>query len=256
VSDVDAKTRDFELQCRRIHPAVFPVTLALRVIKNYTHPGETVLDPFAGVGTTVYAAKLCNRHAIGIELNPKYVEFALQKLYTCDNDRQTPIDNDIHYELIQDDARNLLKHIPMNTIDLIFTSPPYWDMLKQKPSYRNLRTQRFIKKNYSNDWQDLSNEPKLSGFLNAISYIFGSALKVLKRYKRCIINTADYRRRGRYIPLHAIYITVMNKIGYRLKNIIIWDRRSAYKDLGIFSYPYNFIVNNGMVEYMLEFYKY
>jgi len=58
----------------RGHPAVFPLTLPYRVIQLYSYAGETVLDPFLGTGTTMKAAKLLNRSAIGCEVVPEYVK--------------------------------------------------------------------------------------------------------------------------------------------------------------------------------------
>lgn len=54
------------------HPAAFPLELPNRLIRMFSFAGETVLDPFAGSGTTIQAAALAGRKSIGIELNPRY----------------------------------------------------------------------------------------------------------------------------------------------------------------------------------------
>jgi len=56
------------------HPAPFPQSLASDHIQSWSNPGDIVLDPFAGSGTTLKAAKELNRRYVGIEVNPKYVE--------------------------------------------------------------------------------------------------------------------------------------------------------------------------------------
>jgi len=56
------------------HPAPFPHALASDHIQSWSNPGDVVLDPFAGSGTTLKAAKEMNRRFIGIEINPDYVE--------------------------------------------------------------------------------------------------------------------------------------------------------------------------------------
>ena len=55
------------------HPAVFPRELAERVIRAYSFVGDIVLDPFAGTGTTVWAAEALRRLGVGIELNEEYL---------------------------------------------------------------------------------------------------------------------------------------------------------------------------------------
>ncbi len=54
------------------HPAPFPVALPKRFIELYTYPGELILDPFIGSGTTAVAAILSGRSWIGYDTNPEY----------------------------------------------------------------------------------------------------------------------------------------------------------------------------------------
>ena len=64
----------------RGHSAVFPRGLPAWFIKLFTVPGDTVLDPFAGSGTTLFAAYEMRRQAIGIEIVPEYVTAMEAKL--------------------------------------------------------------------------------------------------------------------------------------------------------------------------------
>ena len=63
-----------------LHPTMKPVELVERAIRNSSRPGNVVLDPFAGSGTTLKAAKELNRHWLGIEINPAYVEICHKRL--------------------------------------------------------------------------------------------------------------------------------------------------------------------------------
>lgn len=56
----------------REHPAPYPLELASRLIRMFSFVGDTVLDPFAGSGTTLLAAAKANRNSIGIEIEPTY----------------------------------------------------------------------------------------------------------------------------------------------------------------------------------------
>ena len=68
------------------HPAPFPEKLPGRLIRMYTHgaagdfPGEVVLDPFCGTGTACAIAKRMNRRYIGIDISPKYIGMAEERL--------------------------------------------------------------------------------------------------------------------------------------------------------------------------------
>ena len=62
------------------HPAPFPKELPMRLIKLYSFWGDTVLDPFAGTGTTLLAAQELGRKSIGFELNSEYMKLIKNKL--------------------------------------------------------------------------------------------------------------------------------------------------------------------------------
>jgi site-specific DNA-methyltransferase (adenine-specific) len=62
------------------HSATFPVDLPVWFIKLFTKPGDMVLDPFIGSGTTAVAAKQLGRRYTGIEINPTYIQVAENRL--------------------------------------------------------------------------------------------------------------------------------------------------------------------------------
>lgn len=61
------------------HPAAFPVELPLRLIKLHTRPGDTVLDPFGGSGTTMIAAEELGHCAVLVEKDPAYCAMAIRR---------------------------------------------------------------------------------------------------------------------------------------------------------------------------------
>ena len=62
------------------HPTVKPLPLVERLTRLFSNEGETILDPFMGIGTTLLAAKNMGRKAIGIEIEEKYCEIAAKRL--------------------------------------------------------------------------------------------------------------------------------------------------------------------------------
>lgn len=62
------------------HPAAFPYELPKRCIESFTNEGDTVLDPYCGSGTTLFAAQTLNRKSIGIDISEKYLSNIKNKL--------------------------------------------------------------------------------------------------------------------------------------------------------------------------------
>jgi site-specific DNA-methyltransferase (adenine-specific) len=62
------------------HIAMFPEELPKRLIKMFSFVGDTIIDPFAGSGTTLLAAKNLDRNSVGYEINPKFIDTIKQKL--------------------------------------------------------------------------------------------------------------------------------------------------------------------------------
>lgn len=63
-----------------LHDTEKPVELMKMLIENSSNPGETILDPFMGIGTTGVACKQANRNFIGIELDEKYYNIAKERI--------------------------------------------------------------------------------------------------------------------------------------------------------------------------------
>jgi DNA modification methylase len=68
------------LEEKPIHPHQKPLSMMRRLVQIYTDPGDLVLDPFMGYGTTGMACKLENRHFIGIEIDPFWYRRAVERI--------------------------------------------------------------------------------------------------------------------------------------------------------------------------------
>jgi site-specific DNA-methyltransferase (adenine-specific) len=74
----------------KIHAAAFPESLPTWFIRLFTKPGDLVLDPFAGSGTTLVAATKLGRPSIGIDTSTEYCEVARQRLAKLDASLSMP----------------------------------------------------------------------------------------------------------------------------------------------------------------------
>ena len=68
------------VQSSKLHPTMKDLTVIERLVRLLTNPGDIVLDPFMGSGTTGVACKNLNRRFIGIELDKKYFETAKKRI--------------------------------------------------------------------------------------------------------------------------------------------------------------------------------
>ena len=65
---------------KTVHPCQFPVELVERLVLSMTNEGDTVFDPYMGVGSSIIAALLHDRNAYGCDIVPEYVDIARQRV--------------------------------------------------------------------------------------------------------------------------------------------------------------------------------
>jgi len=207
------------------HPAVFPVEIPFRLIKMFSFWGETVLDPFCGVGHSGIAALQTGRNFIGFDTNPNYVKIAKETLDSIPTESK-------FYRVINGDSRNLID-IPDNSIGTITTSPPYWN-----------------KADYGDYKGNIGNISAYDTFLTNIQSVLKECYRVLKPGRRLSIITANVNQNTSEglltFPIAADLIKKAQEIGFLLVNEIIWSKDgtggkwgSAGKQRPIFgSYPY------------------
>jgi len=239
-----------DIRDKNLHPATFPIALAKRVIELFTHEGELVVDPFVGSGTTLVAAQDLNRNAIGFDLKAEYLDLCMQRLVNNN------MFNKAQQLAIQDDARNISAYLEPNTISLIWTSPPYANLLNRKrknKSRRNRNNDQLGKiEQYSQDPRDLGTMP-LDEYTRAMGDIFEGLIPLLRPKAHCVINVPDMWWENERITIHVALIEELRKRGYELRNTIIWDRTNIVNNMGIFGWPSNYITMGVTFEYLLDF---
>jgi len=241
-----------DVRDKNIHPATFPISLAKKVIELFTHEGELVLDPFVGSGTTLVAARDTNRNAVGFDLQKRYIDLCEQRL------AQTTFLGEAKQMAVQDDARLIAKYFEPETISLIFTSPPYANLLnraRKNKSRRFRKTEQFGRiEQYSQDPRDLGTM-EISEYTIAIGEILESLLPFLRPRAHCVINVPDMWWENQRITIHVSLVEELRKRGYELRNIIIWDRTNLVNRIGIFGWPSNYITMGVTFEYLLDFWR-
>ena len=161
----------------------FTKALAASVIGHASQPGELVLDPFAGYGTTVAVAERMGRRAIGIELLPEHLEIARRQAGGG-------------VRLILGDARELSVLVD-EPVDLVLTSPPYMPAIDHP---QNPLT------GYATDDGDYA------GYLRELGAIFGQVAALLRPGGQLVVNVANViARDGTVTPLASDLATVIDE---------------------------------------------
>ena len=105
------------------HPAKMLPAIARAAISDYTSPGDYVLDPMCGIGTTLVEAVHLGRDAVGVEYEPPWATPARANLAHARTQGATG-----HGEVVCGDARHLSAHLDpalKGLVALVLTSPPY-----------------------------------------------------------------------------------------------------------------------------------
>lgn len=243
-----------DVRDRKVHPATFPISLAKKIIELFSHKGELVLDPFAGSGTTLVAAQDCGRNAVGFDLKAEYVALCKRRL------SQDNLFGDARQIAISDDALNISPYLGENEVSLIFTSPPYANLLNRKRKNKSRRSderkneQYMQVEQYSQDPRDLGTMT-LDEYTRKMGDIYEGLLPILKPKGHCVINVPDMWWENRRETIHVSLIQELRSRGYELRNIIIWDRTNIVNRIGIFGWPSNYITMGVTFEYLLDFWR-
>ena len=155
-----------------------------------------------GSGTTLVEAKLLNRNAIGVDINPQSVSISETNLqFQCDTNSKVHIRNGSATEL---------SFIKDGRIDFICTHPPYANIIK-----------------YSKELDDDISLLSLNEFLKVMKKVASEAYRVLKKGKTCAIMMGDLRKHGKVIPLGFKVMECFLKVGFLSKEIIIKEQHNC-----------------------------
>lgn len=235
------------------HPAKFPESLAQEFIEFFSKQGQVILDPMVGTGSTLVAALRSGRNSYGIELNPVYAEIAQQviadELAALGAQAEGLVAN-----VISGDAAQISAHVEKHklpVIDYVFTSPPYWDMLRMRGAMtqKKRRQSNELDLFYSEDPDDLGNVEDYGVFLNRLVAIYAALKPFLREGAYLTIIVKNIKKGGEIYPL-AWDLGKQLSMVYTLKDEKIWcqdDIRLAPYGMG------NAWVSNTFHHYCLQF---
>ncbi len=231
------------------HPAKFPETLAQEFIEFFTKPGEAVLDPMVGTGSTLVAALRAGRHSYGVELNPKYVELA-QRIVAEERAALGDSALGLSSEVILGDAA-YIDGRGLPKFKYVLTSPPYWDMLHARgaTTQKGRRASPELDVFYSDDARDLGNIHDYENFLGKLVTIYAGLKSLLAEKAYLTIIVKNVKKRGRVYPLAWDLARELGVI-YSLKDEKLWcqdNQRIAPYGLG------SAWVSNTFHHYCLQF---
>lgn len=200
-----------------VHPAKMHLQMLLWIVGKYTKPGEIILDPMAGAGTTMLAA-LLDRNVVLVELEEKFCKMCADNWAKLVEDGRA-----IGWcQIIQGDARNLEGLLA----DKIITSPPYTNRMdggaelqKGFKPYSGEATGWFTTRPQGNignlRYGDINNL-KSQSYLEAMLQVYQQCFAVLKDGGLMILVTKNFIRNKQVVRLDVDTIQLCERAGFRL----------------------------------------
>lgn len=195
------------------------------LILRYSSPRDWVLDQFMGSGTTLVEAKLLNRNAIGIDINPQSISISETNL-------EFQYETNAKVFIKKGNATNLY-FIKECSIDFICMHPPYANIIK-----------------YSNEIEGDMSLLDVDEFLKEMEKVAREAYRVLKKGKMCAIMMGDIRKHGKVVPLGFRTMECFLQTGFLNKEIIIKEQHHCHstdywkiknKDFLLLAHEYIFV---------------
>ncbi|WP_301177923.1 TRM11 family SAM-dependent methyltransferase [Actinomadura geliboluensis] len=197
------------------HPGKMLPAIAATVIEAFTRPGDLVIDPMCGIGTTLVEAIHLGRDAAGVEYEPDFVHLTVGNLRHAHAQGATGTP-----QLVCGDARNIatLYRALEGRAALVLTSPPYGSHTHGHiRSGRDNGGGKIDKRHhrYSTDRGNLAHQP-LPGLLDAFGHILASSATLLRPGGVIAITVRPIRVKGQLIDLPGQVIDTAQRHGLAL----------------------------------------
>jgi modification methylase len=201
------------------HPAKMLPAIARQAIAAYSQPGDLVLDPMCGIGTTLVEAIHLGRDAIGIELEARWAALASANTAHARSHGATGT-----AQVITGDARHLPDLLDPNLagkVALVLTSPPYGRSVHGQVTARPGRGVAKFDDTYSADPANLGrvNQPTL---LKALQQILANCQQLLAPDGLLVLTARPYRHRDHLVDLPGQLTQVAEATG-----LMLYERNAA-----------------------------
>lgn len=221
---------------KKQHPATFSEDDAQRLIRMFTKKGQSVLDPFIGVGSAAVACALEKRACIGFDIYEQWVQLAKERVSRVKRNSPHPI------KIETKDALTALREMDAESQDFILTSPPYWGILqKTDHKAKKERSEVGLATDYGDNADDLGLIKCYDEFLDALTAHFREWFRVLKHRAYTAVIVSDFRHGSRYYPFHAHIGECLERVGMTLQGmvIIVQDSKRLYP----YGFPTTYVPN-------------
>jgi hypothetical protein len=197
------------------HPGKMLPAIARHLITTLTDPGEHVLDPMAGIATTVVEAMHLGRHGIGVEYEARWADLAAANVAHAQAQGATGTG-----AIYRGDSRHLPALLPeavRGRVALVITSPPYGPSTHGHVRTPGSRTGRVRKLDhrYGTDTSNLAyqdHDDLAAGF----TQILTRAAAVLAPGGHVAVTARPYRRHGELVDIPGLVIAAGTNAGLRL----------------------------------------
>jgi DNA modification methylase len=219
---------------RNLHGGQKPPDLCADLLRAFTKEGQSVLDPFMGVGGVLLGAARCGRKALGVEINPRWIEIYREVCGKEGIEEQ---------ETVQADAREALQSFSDRRFDCILTDVPYWKMdtaARSRGTFKRVgESARPVRASKLSAFQAEEFSSK-EEWLQRMGEIFHLAAGLLKEKGYLATFIGDMYRDNQYHCLSAELAAVLASIpGLVWKANIVWYDVS--KKLHLYGYQYSYI---------------
>ncbi|WP_306839721.1 TRM11 family SAM-dependent methyltransferase [Catenuloplanes nepalensis] len=181
------------------HPGKMAPTIARYAIRTYTGPGDVVLDPMAGIGTTVVEAMHLGRHGIGVEYEPEWAAAAAENIRHTQR-AAAPGRGDIY----TGDSTTLPSLLPAalrGRVALVLTSPPYGPSTHghaRTPGPRRGKVRKIHHKYGGADNLAYRSHGELA---DGFTQILAGCLPLLRPGGHVVVTARPYRRAGELVDI-------------------------------------------------------